>query len=133
MSCPEADRQARAPRSRSGSYDVIVCNFANADMVGHTGNLAAAIQAVRSVDVAVGRIVDAIRAAGGALLVTADHGNCEMMRDPEHRPAAHRAHRRAGAAGLRRPAPGVRCAAAAPCATSRRPCSTCSACRSRRR
>ena len=52
-------------------------------MVGHTGNLAAAIKAVETVDTGLGRIADAIRNAGGALLVTADHGNCEMMRDPE--------------------------------------------------
>ena len=63
-------------------FDVIVCNFANPDMVGHTGVLEAAIKAVETVDTAVGRIVDAVRAKGGELLVTADHGNCEMMRDP---------------------------------------------------
>ena len=51
-------------------------------MVGHTGILAAAIKAVETVDAGLGRIVDAIAEAGGALLVTADHGNCEMMRDP---------------------------------------------------
>jgi 2,3-bisphosphoglycerate-independent phosphoglycerate mutase len=52
-------------------------------MVGHTGSLPAAIKAVETVDTGLGRIADAIRKAGGALLVTADHGNCEMMRDPE--------------------------------------------------
>ena len=52
-------------------------------MVGHTGKLDAAIKAVETVDAGLGQIVDAIRKAGGALLVTADHGNCEMMRDPE--------------------------------------------------
>jgi len=66
----------------SGKYDMIILNFANADMVGHTGSLAAAIRAVETVDTALGRIADAIAQAGGALLVTADHGNCEMMRDP---------------------------------------------------
>jgi len=52
-------------------------------MVGHTGKLDAAITAVETVDRGLGRIVEAIRAAGGALLVTADHGNCELMRDPQ--------------------------------------------------
>ena len=65
-----------------GKYDFVVVNFANPDMVGHTGVLDAAIQAVESVDVGVGKIVDAARAAGGAVLITADHGNCELMKDP---------------------------------------------------
>jgi 2,3-bisphosphoglycerate-independent phosphoglycerate mutase len=60
-----------------------VLNYANPDMVGHTGSLPAAIKAVETVDTGLGRLADAIRKAGGALLVTADHGNCEMMRDPE--------------------------------------------------
>ena len=64
-------------------FDAIICNFANPDMVGHTGVLSAAIKAVETVDRAVGQIVAAVRAKGGELLVTADHGNCEMMRDPE--------------------------------------------------
>ena len=67
----------------SGKYDLIVLNFANPDMVGHTGSLPAAIKAVATVDTSLGRIAAAIRTAGGALLVTADHGNCELMRDPE--------------------------------------------------
>jgi 2,3-bisphosphoglycerate-independent phosphoglycerate mutase len=67
----------------SGKYDLIVLNFANPDMVGHTGDLKAAIKAVETVDTGLGRIVEAIGKAGGALLVTADHGNCEMMRDPQ--------------------------------------------------
>ncbi len=67
----------------SGKYDLIVLNFANPDMVGHTGSLPAAIKAVETVDTCLGQIVDAIARQGGALLVTADHGNCEMMRDPE--------------------------------------------------
>jgi 2,3-bisphosphoglycerate-independent phosphoglycerate mutase len=67
----------------SGKYDLIVLNYANPDMVGHTGSLPAAIKAVETVDAGLGRIADAIQKAGGALLVTADHGNCEMMRDPE--------------------------------------------------
>ncbi|TWT18359.1 2,3-bisphosphoglycerate-independent phosphoglycerate mutase [Luteimonas wenzhouensis] len=64
-------------------FDAIICNFANPDMVGHTGVLEAAIKAVETVDQAVGKIIAAVRAKGGELLVTADHGNCEMMRDPE--------------------------------------------------
>jgi 2,3-bisphosphoglycerate-independent phosphoglycerate mutase len=66
----------------SGAYDLIVLNFANPDMVGHTGSLQAAVRAVEAVDSGLGRIMDAITKAGGALLVTADHGNCELMRDP---------------------------------------------------
>ena len=68
---------------RSGKHDLIVLNYANPDMVGHTGSLPAAIKAVETVDAGLGQIAEAIRRAGGALLVTADHGNCEMMRDPE--------------------------------------------------
>jgi 2,3-bisphosphoglycerate-independent phosphoglycerate mutase len=67
----------------SGKYDLIVLNFANPDMVGHTGILAAAIKAVETVDTGLGRIAAAIRRQGGALLATADHGNCELMKDPE--------------------------------------------------
>ncbi len=65
----------------SGRYDLILLNFANADMVGHTGSLPAAIRAVEAVDAGLGRIAGAIAAQGGALLVTADHGNAETMRD----------------------------------------------------
>ncbi|HJZ44168.1 MAG TPA: 2,3-bisphosphoglycerate-independent phosphoglycerate mutase [Hyphomicrobiaceae bacterium] len=67
----------------SGKYDLIVLNYANPDMVGHTGSLSAAIKAVEAVDTGLGRLAEAIRKVDGALLVTADHGNCEMMRDPE--------------------------------------------------
>ncbi|HEX8790045.1 MAG TPA: 2,3-bisphosphoglycerate-independent phosphoglycerate mutase [Polyangiaceae bacterium] len=67
---------------RTGAYDFMLVNFANPDMVGHTGVLDAAIRAVEAVDAGVGRIVDAARAAGGAVLITADHGNCELMKDP---------------------------------------------------
>ena len=65
-----------------GTYDLIVLNFANPDMVGHTGSLEAAIRAVEAVDAGLGRIAEAVGRQGGALLVTADHGNCELMRDP---------------------------------------------------
>ncbi len=63
-------------------YDFVLVNFANPDMLGHTGVLDAAIRAVDVVDLGVGKIVDATRAAGGAVLITADHGNCELMKDP---------------------------------------------------
>ena len=82
MSAPEVTERAVAA-IESGTYDLIVLNFANPDMVGHTGSLPAAIRAVETVDAGLGRIVEAIARAGGALLVTADHGNCELMRDPE--------------------------------------------------
>jgi 2,3-bisphosphoglycerate-independent phosphoglycerate mutase len=81
MSAPELTDKAVEAIS-SGKYDLIVLNYANPDMVGHTGVLAAAIKAVETVDTALGRLVDAVQKMGGALLVTADHGNCEMMRDP---------------------------------------------------
>jgi len=74
-----------------GRYDLIVVNFANSDMVGHTGDLAAAIKAVEAVDHCLGRVRDALAKVGGAMLVTADHGNVEMMEDPvTHQP--HTAH-----------------------------------------
>jgi 2,3-bisphosphoglycerate-independent phosphoglycerate mutase len=67
----------------SDKYDLIVVNFANPDMVGHTGILPAAIKAMEAVDTAIGRLDQAVRAKGGVMLVTADHGNLEMMQDPE--------------------------------------------------
>jgi 2,3-bisphosphoglycerate-independent phosphoglycerate mutase len=82
MSAPELTDKAVAAID-SGKYDLIVLNYANPDMVGHTGSMPAAIKAVETVDTGLGRIADAIEKSGGALLVTADHGNCEMMRDPE--------------------------------------------------
>jgi 2,3-bisphosphoglycerate-independent phosphoglycerate mutase len=66
----------------SGTYDLIVCNFANPDMVGHTGILWAAVAAVEMIDECLGRLRHAIEQAGGVMLVTADHGNIEMMEDP---------------------------------------------------
>jgi len=71
--------------------DMIIVNFANGDMVGHTGKLDAAIQAVQTVDECVGKIVDATLAKGGKLIVTADHGNAEQMFDPNTN-APHTAH-----------------------------------------
>ena len=64
-------------------YDLIVTNYANPDMVGHTGDLAAGIKACEAVDAGLGQVLTALKAAGGAMIVTADHGNCEMMIDPE--------------------------------------------------
>ncbi|MGA0597035.1 2,3-bisphosphoglycerate-independent phosphoglycerate mutase [Enterovirga sp. CN4-39] len=81
MSAPELTEKA-VQAIRSGKFDLIVLNFANADMVGHTGSLEAATKAVEAVDAGLGRIADAVLASGGALLVTADHGNAELMRDP---------------------------------------------------
>lgn len=85
MSCPELTDQLVAAIA-SGRFDFIVCNIANPDMVGHTGLLSAAIAAVEAVDVALGRIEAAIRAAGGALLICADHGNLEQMVDENGQP-----------------------------------------------
>ena len=64
-------------------YDLIVVNYANPDMVGHTGDLQAAMKACEAVDQGLGRTIEALHAVGGAMIVTADHGNCEMMVDPE--------------------------------------------------
>jgi len=68
---------------RAGEYDLIVTNYANPDMVGHTGDLNAAIKAVEAVDSGLGKAVAAIEETGGTMLVCADHGNCETMIDPE--------------------------------------------------
>lgn len=81
MSAPELTERA-VEAIGSGRFDLIVLNFANPDMVGHTGVLPAAIRACEAVDVGLGRIAEAIAQAGGALLVTADHGNAELMVDP---------------------------------------------------
>ncbi len=81
MSEPEvADRLVAAIGQ---GYDLIVVNFANPDMVGHTGSLPAAIKACEAVDDGLGRALDALEKAGGAMIVTADHGNCETMVDPQ--------------------------------------------------
>lgn len=63
----------------SGKYDAIICNFANADMVGHTGNFPAAVEAIETLDSCLGRIIEALQKVGGELLITADHGNAEQM------------------------------------------------------
>ena len=80
MSAPElTDKLVQA--ITSGKYDLIVCNYANGDMVGHTGVFDAAVKAVEALDVCLGRVEHALLNAGGQALVTADHGNCEQMAD----------------------------------------------------
>jgi 2,3-bisphosphoglycerate-independent phosphoglycerate mutase len=82
MSAPEVtDKVVEA--IRSGRFDVVVLNYANADMVGHSGLLEAAVKAVEIVDSCLGRLAEAVEAIGGTLVITADHGNAEMMRDPQ--------------------------------------------------
>ena len=75
----------------AGTFDIIVVNYANGDMVGHTGDYDAAVKAVEVVDTCLGRLERAVITAGGTLLITADHGNCEQMRDAETGDA-HTAH-----------------------------------------
>jgi len=73
-------------RINSDQYDVIILNFANCDMVGHTGIFEAAVKAVETVDKCVGRVVDAVHGKGGVVLITADHGNAEKMKEPDGEP-----------------------------------------------
>ncbi len=89
MSAPEVTDEV-VRRVEAGTYDFIVLNYANPDMVGHTGILPAAVAAMETVDACVGRLADAVLAAGGSLLITADHGNCEEMADGKG--GAHTAH-----------------------------------------
>jgi 2,3-bisphosphoglycerate-independent phosphoglycerate mutase len=90
MSAPEVtDKLVEA--IRSGKYDVIVCNYANGDMVGHTGVFAAAVKAAEALDAALARLVEAVEGVGGQMLITADHGNIEQMHD-EETGQAHTAH-----------------------------------------
>ncbi len=81
MSAPEV-METVVKAVNEGSRDVLIVNFANADMVGHSGKLDAAIKAVEAVDVCLGEIYKTVRAKGGAMIVTADHGNAELMVDP---------------------------------------------------
>ena len=76
---------------RAGVYDLIICNFANPDMVGHTGDLSAAMQACAAVDQALGSFVQALKDVGGTALITADHGNAELMWDTDQQ-VPHTAH-----------------------------------------
>ncbi|MDE7066055.1 MAG: 2,3-bisphosphoglycerate-independent phosphoglycerate mutase [Desulfovibrionaceae bacterium] len=71
---------------KSGVYSLVVCNLANGDMVGHTGVLKAAVAACEVVDECVGRMVEAVRASGGRMVIIADHGNCEVMLDAQGQP-----------------------------------------------
>ncbi len=75
----------------SREYDAIICNYANGDMVGHSGNMAAATQAIETLDVCIGRVVKAMQAISGEVIITADHGNAEQMID-HHTHQAHTAH-----------------------------------------
>ncbi|MFM9912839.1 MAG: 2,3-bisphosphoglycerate-independent phosphoglycerate mutase [Methylophilaceae bacterium] len=87
MHAPElTDKLVEAILSRK--FDAIICNYANADMVGHTGNLQAAIKAIETLDTCVGRVVEAMQIIGGEVIITADHGNAEAMLDHIH----HQAH-----------------------------------------
>lgn len=81
-SCPQAGQKEDA-EYLADTFDFIVINFVNGDMVGHTGDLGAAIKGIEAVDTAVGRVVEAVLARGGTALITADHGNSEQMIDPE--------------------------------------------------
>ncbi|MBQ2297427.1 MAG: 2,3-bisphosphoglycerate-independent phosphoglycerate mutase [Ruminiclostridium sp.] len=78
--------EAAVDRIKSGKYDVVILNFANCDMVGHTGVFAAAVKAVETVDQCVGQVVNAVTEMGGVALITADHGNAEQMLDSEGNP-----------------------------------------------
>jgi 2,3-bisphosphoglycerate-independent phosphoglycerate mutase len=82
MSAPEVTEHLVAA-IEGQQQDVIICNFANSDMVGHTGNFAAAVEAVETLDHCLGLVLAAIERVGGEMLITADHGNAEMMRNPE--------------------------------------------------
>ena len=89
MSAPEVTE--KFVEAINAGYDLIVTNYANPDMVGHTGDIQAAIKACEAVDQGLAQVVEALRRVGGAMLVTADHGNCEVMVDPETG-GAHTAH-----------------------------------------
>jgi 2,3-bisphosphoglycerate-independent phosphoglycerate mutase len=82
MSAPELTARL-VKEIKSEQYDVIICNFANPDMVGHTGNFSATVKAIETIDICLGKIAAAIQEVGGELLITADHGNAEKMFDHE--------------------------------------------------
>jgi 2,3-bisphosphoglycerate-independent phosphoglycerate mutase len=81
MSAPEVTE--KFVEAIEKAYDLIVTNYANPDMVGHTGDVQAAVKACEAVDQGLAKVVEALEKAGGAMIVTADHGNCEVMVDPE--------------------------------------------------
>ncbi|MBE7636350.1 2,3-bisphosphoglycerate-independent phosphoglycerate mutase [Sneathiella sp. P13V-1] len=90
MSAPEVKTKL-IDAVNSGTFDLIVVNFANPDMVGHTGVMEAALEAVETIDGCIGELAEAVNANGGVMLITADHGNIELMKDPTtHKP--HTAH-----------------------------------------
>ena len=90
MSASEVTEQAEQAIQHA-THDLIIVNLANPDMVGHTGSVPAAIKAVETVDQSIGRLEAAILDAGGVMIVTADHGNCEVMWD-DMAQSAHTAH-----------------------------------------
>jgi 2,3-bisphosphoglycerate-independent phosphoglycerate mutase len=90
MNAPELTRRL-IESVAADKYDAIICNFANPDMVGHTGNMAATIKAIETLDGLLGKVIKSIRKAGGELLITSDHGNAEMMRN-DKTGQAHTAH-----------------------------------------
>jgi 2,3-bisphosphoglycerate-independent phosphoglycerate mutase len=90
MSAPEVTDKLVAA-IEGGKYDVIICNYANPDMVGHSGDFDATVKAIEYLDSCVDRVVNAVQQAGGEILITADHGNAEMMRNDETN-QAHTAH-----------------------------------------
>lgn len=92
MSAPEVT-DALVDAIKSGKYDAIICNYANSDMVGHTGKFAAAVAAIEALDRCIGRVVEALEQVGGEMLITADHGNAEQMEDVQNA-QPHTAHTR---------------------------------------
>ncbi len=82
MSAPEVTRKLVAALE-TGKYDVIICNYANPDMVGHTGKFDAAVDAIEAIDACLDRVLSAVQSVGGELLITADHGNAELMLNSE--------------------------------------------------
>ena len=92
MSAPLVAR-AVVDQLSTGKYDVVILNFANPDMVGHTGVVPAVVRAVETVDDCIGQVEQAIRAAGGKMLITADHGNAEEMIDGGEPVTAHSVNR----------------------------------------
>lgn len=82
MSAPEVTEKLVA-EIKSGKHDLVICNYANCDMVGHTGVFDAAVKAVEAVDQSIGKVIEALEETGGQCLITADHGNAEQMVNPE--------------------------------------------------
>ena len=99
MSAPEVTEKLVAAIG-SGKFDTIICNYANCDQVGHTGNFEASVKAVEAVDNSLAQVVAAIEKAGGEILITADHGNVEEMFDEANNQPPHPAHYSASPAGL---------------------------------